>query len=214
MLPVVTMVYIYKFNETTFHFSEIGNLTTYPDQGYNHSSFSQRSQHIVYVWWGSFRISSESGGCNRHCKPTTVHTFTSNVGVTPHNPYVKGDLLFRELPGWAVCIWYQYTIHAGSGRIFWYIRKILQAPIQIPLMQVHGQLMLIYQAEQFLSVICSTECLPRISAQFCRPKIPYLQNKQSAYFQTRHVNPQNCDTRSCKWNWPDWNSGYFRKNNL
>ncbi|MFN8145746.1 MAG: choice-of-anchor B family protein [Bacteroidia bacterium] len=88
-------LHIYKFNETTFHFSEIGNLTTYPDQGYNHSSFLSKDHSTLYMCDEvPSGLAVKVVDVTDIANPTTVHTFTSNVGVTPHNPYVKGDLLF------------------------------------------------------------------------------------------------------------------------
>lgn len=87
-------LHIYHFDEGTNTFVEIGNLTSYPDQGYNHSSFLSRDHSMLYMCdevpdGMAIKVVDVTDIAN----PTSVHTFSSNPGNTPHNPYVKDDFL-------------------------------------------------------------------------------------------------------------------------
>jgi choice-of-anchor B domain-containing protein len=82
-------LHIYKFGT---NFTEIGQLTSYPDQGYNHSSFLTSD--------GKTLIFMDEVPVNRRVKSIDVtntanisinQTFTSTVGCTPHNPYIIGN---------------------------------------------------------------------------------------------------------------------------
>ena len=87
-------LHIYKYDESLNQFLEIGNLTTYPDQGYNHSSFLSKDHSMLYMCdevpdGMAIKVVDVTDVAN----PITVHTFSSNPGNTPHNPYVKDDML-------------------------------------------------------------------------------------------------------------------------
>jgi choice-of-anchor B domain-containing protein len=85
-------LFIYKFDTGTNTFSPINDVTTYPDQGYNHSSALTPD--------GKTLIFCDEVPANRAVKvldltditniPTAV-TFKSNEGATPHNPYIYGN---------------------------------------------------------------------------------------------------------------------------
>lgn len=88
-------LYIFRFDEISGQFIQLGSLTTYPQSGYNHSTFLSEDHTMLYmcdeVPTGlAIKVVDVTDIQN----PTTVHTFRSNVGATPHNPYVKGNQLY------------------------------------------------------------------------------------------------------------------------
>lgn len=88
-------LHIYKFTEGINQFTELGNLTSYPDQGYNHSSFLSTDHSMLYMCDEvpaglAVKVVDVTDVSN----PTVVTTFNSNPGNTPHNPYVKDNYLF------------------------------------------------------------------------------------------------------------------------
>lgn len=87
-------LHIYKYDESLNHFLEIGNLTSYPDQGYNHSSFLSKDHSILYMCDEvPDGLAAKVVDVTDIANPLTVYTFYSNLGDTPHNPYVKDDML-------------------------------------------------------------------------------------------------------------------------
>ncbi|MBP6402407.1 MAG: choice-of-anchor B family protein [Bacteroidia bacterium] len=87
-------LHIYKFDETTITFQEIGNLTSYPDQGYNHSSYLSTDHSTLYMCdevpdGMAIKVVDVTDVAN----PAVATTFSSNAGNTPHNPYVQDNLL-------------------------------------------------------------------------------------------------------------------------
>jgi choice-of-anchor B domain-containing protein len=88
-------LFIYKFDTITNHFSQIGSLTTYPDQGYNHSSVLSGDHSTLYMC-----DELPEGMGNKIVDVTTISNptcdsvFYTNVGDTPHNPFVKGNFLY------------------------------------------------------------------------------------------------------------------------
>lgn len=82
-------LYIYSFTTT---FQQIGILTSYPESGYNHSSFLTGN--------GNTLIMMDEVPAGRGIKSVDVssmgnitvnQTFRSNQGNTPHNPYLIGN---------------------------------------------------------------------------------------------------------------------------
>jgi choice-of-anchor B domain-containing protein len=84
--------YIYKFDSVQNSFTEIGNLTSYPEAGYNHSSYLTEN--------GDFLVMADEVPAGLGLKMVDVRDF-SNIGITqvfrtvngptPHNPYIKGN---------------------------------------------------------------------------------------------------------------------------
>lgn len=88
-------LYIFRFDTATNHFTQLSSLVVYPDQGYNHSSFLDRSHTMLYMLdeipsGAAVKVVDVTDIYN----PTVVDTFYSNPGATAHNPYVKNDELF------------------------------------------------------------------------------------------------------------------------
>lgn len=88
-------LFIFRYDSTANRFFQLGAMTSYIDQGYNHSSFLSEDRSTLYVCeevpdGKSVKIVDVSTISN----PNVVDTFYSNRGCTPHNPYVKGDYLY------------------------------------------------------------------------------------------------------------------------
>lgn len=87
-------LYIFKYDEVSNQFVQLGSLTTYPDQGYNHSSFLSTDHTTLYMCDEvPVGMAVKVVDVTDLLAPTVVDTFYSNTGATPHNPYVIGDLL-------------------------------------------------------------------------------------------------------------------------
>jgi len=86
-------LHIYKYNTATNHFIQLGALPG-SSNDYNHSSYLSKDHKTLYVC-----IEVPSGtpaqvvDVSNIASPVLLSTFTSNVGATPHNPYVIDDML-------------------------------------------------------------------------------------------------------------------------
>ncbi len=87
-------LYIFHYEESSNQFVQLGSLTTYPDQGYNHSSFLSKDHSMLYMCDEvPAGMAVKVVDVTDLIAPTVVDTFYSNPGATPHNPYVIDDLL-------------------------------------------------------------------------------------------------------------------------
>lgn len=85
-------LYIYKFNTGTNTFTGINSLTSYPGQGYNHSSFlTQNGKHLVFADEVPANMPMKIADVSDLMNINVECTFKSNEGATPHNPYVMGN---------------------------------------------------------------------------------------------------------------------------
>lgn len=88
-------LYVFRYDELNNRFIQLGSLTTYPDQGYNHSSFLDETHTTLYMCDEvpdamAIKVLDVSDLNNI----IVVDTFSSDPGNTPHNPYVLGTELF------------------------------------------------------------------------------------------------------------------------
>jgi choice-of-anchor B domain-containing protein len=88
-------LFIFTYDSVQNKFFEIGTLTVYPDQGYNHSSVLSQDHSTLYMCDEvpeglGIKVVDISSISN----PTTDTVFYTHVGDTPHNPYVKGNFLY------------------------------------------------------------------------------------------------------------------------
>lgn len=84
-------MHIYKFNANNT-FTEIGNLTTYIDQGYNHmSGVTDNGDVMVMMDEVPNQLSVKVVDVSTINNPQVVSTFKSSLGDTPHNPFVLGN---------------------------------------------------------------------------------------------------------------------------
>ncbi len=87
-------LFIFRYDEPSNRFIQLGSLTTYPDQGYNHSSFLSTDHNILYMTDEvPDGMAVKVIDVSTISSPFVVDTFYSNPGATPHNPYVIDDLL-------------------------------------------------------------------------------------------------------------------------
>lgn len=88
-------LFIFYFNRLTNTFTYINSLTSYPEQGYNHSSaLTDDSRTLIFM---------DEVPDGKACKSMDVTdlqnlsvntTFRSNTGATPHNPFIVGNICY------------------------------------------------------------------------------------------------------------------------
>jgi hypothetical protein len=86
-------LYIFKFNDgTTNTFTQLGSLTNYPEQGYNHSSsLTADGNTLIFMDEVPDGRGIKSLDVSNFGNLTINQVFRSNAGNTPHNPYVIGN---------------------------------------------------------------------------------------------------------------------------
>ncbi len=88
-------LFIYHYDSDLNRFTQLGSLTTYPDQGYNHSSVLSLDHSTLYMCDEvPAGMATKIVDVTTISSPTVVDTFYSNRGDTPHNPYVEGNFLY------------------------------------------------------------------------------------------------------------------------
>lgn len=88
-------LYIFRFDEISNQFINLGSLTNFPTSRYNHSSFLSPNHKYLYMCdevpagmpWSVVDV-------NDIANPIVLNTLNTNIGATPHNPYVQGNLLY------------------------------------------------------------------------------------------------------------------------
>lgn len=81
-------LHIYTFGSV---YTEIGFLTTYPEQGYNHSSFlTPGGNTLIFMDEVPDGRGIKSVDVSNMGNITVNQVFRSNTGNTPHNPYILG----------------------------------------------------------------------------------------------------------------------------
>ncbi len=84
-------LFIYKFNSNNNTFSLINSLTSYPDQGYNHSSFlTPNGQTLIFCDEVPRNMSVKLINVSDLQNISVESTFKSTEGATAHNPYIFG----------------------------------------------------------------------------------------------------------------------------
>ncbi|HLG03022.1 MAG TPA: choice-of-anchor B family protein [Bacteroidia bacterium] len=86
-------LHIFSFrHDTVVSFTEIAALTSYPEQGYNHSSFlTADGNTLIFMDEVPDGRGIKSLDVSDFGNLTINQVFRSNVGVTPHNPYIIGN---------------------------------------------------------------------------------------------------------------------------
>jgi choice-of-anchor B domain-containing protein len=73
----------------------IGSLTSYPAQGFNHSSWlTDNGQFAIFADEVPMGLPLKIADLSDLSNIFVVDTFRSNLRATPHNPFVKGDFVF------------------------------------------------------------------------------------------------------------------------
>lgn len=82
--------HVYTFNGSNF--TEIGSLTSYPDMGYNHSSWlTDDGKTMVFADEVPADLAVKVIDVSDISDIQVTATFKSNAGATAHNPYIKGN---------------------------------------------------------------------------------------------------------------------------
>jgi hypothetical protein len=87
-------LYIFKYDSIANTFTQLGSLTTYPEQGYNHSSVLSQDHTTMYMTDETAGKAVKVVDVTTTITPTVDTIFRSHVGATAHNPYVKGNYLY------------------------------------------------------------------------------------------------------------------------
>lgn len=88
-------LYIFKYDSLANQFFLINSLTTYPDQGYNHSSaLTDDGQTLVFMDEVPTGLAVKVLDVSDLQNLTVMSTFKSNVGPTPHNPFIIGNTCY------------------------------------------------------------------------------------------------------------------------
>jgi choice-of-anchor B domain-containing protein len=83
---------IYKYDSVANVFTAINNLTSYPDQGYNHSSALSPDGHtLIFADEVPANMAVKSLDITDITNINVACIFKSNEGATAHNPYFWGD---------------------------------------------------------------------------------------------------------------------------
>jgi choice-of-anchor B domain-containing protein len=87
-------LYIFKLDAAN-HFQFLNSVTTYIDQGYNHSSaLDVTGQYLYFMDEVPDGMDVKVLDVSNFSNLTVVDNFHSNDNATPHNPFVKDNLLY------------------------------------------------------------------------------------------------------------------------
>lgn len=88
-------LFILKYDSVANVFSMLGSLTTYPSQGYNHSSaLTDDGRTLVFMDEVPTGLPVKVLDVQDMSNLTVTATFQSNAGPTPHNPFIVGNKCF------------------------------------------------------------------------------------------------------------------------
>ena len=88
-------LFILKYDSLANQFNMLGSLTTYPSQGYNHSSALTDDGHtLVFCDEVPTGLAVKVLDVQDLSNLTVTATFQSNVGPTPHNPFMVGNICY------------------------------------------------------------------------------------------------------------------------
>ncbi len=118
-------LYIFHYDEILNQFVNLGSLTNFPTQRYNHSSDLSPDHQYLYMCdevpdGMPFSIVDVSDISN----PNVLSTMSTNPGSTPHNPYVEGNLLYMA---------------AYQDGLYVYDISTPAAPVQVGYFDTHPQ---------------------------------------------------------------------------
>lgn len=88
-------LFIFKYNSGSNQFSLINSVTTYPQQGYNHSSaLTDDSQTLVFMDEVPDALGVKMMDVSNLQNLSVNRVFHSNIGATPHNPFIVGNTCY------------------------------------------------------------------------------------------------------------------------
>jgi choice-of-anchor B domain-containing protein len=87
-------LFIFKYDSLANQFQLINSLTSYPSQGYNHSSALADNGSLVFMDEVPSGLPVKVLDVNDLQNLTVTTTFSSNPVVTPHNPFIIGNICY------------------------------------------------------------------------------------------------------------------------
>ena len=88
-------LFIFKYDAVANQFNYINSITAYPAQGYNHSSaLTDDSQTLIFTDEVPEGLAVKSVDVSNLSNLSVNTTFSSNVGATPHNPFIVGNTCY------------------------------------------------------------------------------------------------------------------------
>jgi len=88
-------LFMFKYDSVANNFTLTGSLTTYPQQGYNHSSaLTDDGSTLVFMDEVPNGLAVKVLDVTDFNNLTIKSTFNSNVGPTPHNPFMVGTTCY------------------------------------------------------------------------------------------------------------------------
>lgn len=89
-------LYIYDYSDQSAGLQLISSLTSYPDQGYNHSSWLSDDGNTLVMADETHGMRLKLVDLSDIESPEVISTFgmNSDLGSIPHNPFILGDLCF------------------------------------------------------------------------------------------------------------------------
>ncbi|MFN0187954.1 MAG: choice-of-anchor B family protein [Bacteroidia bacterium] len=88
-------LFLFKYNTVANNFTLSASLTTYPSQGYNHSSaLTDDGSTLVFMDEVPNGLPVKVLDVSNFSNLTMKSTFSSNVGPTPHNPFMVGTTCY------------------------------------------------------------------------------------------------------------------------
>ncbi|MBL7923304.1 MAG: choice-of-anchor B family protein, partial [Bacteroidia bacterium] len=88
-------LFIFKYNAGPNNFSLAGSVTSYPQQGYNHSSaLTDDGSTLVFMDEVPNGLAVKVLDVTDFSNLTIKSTFQSNPGPTPHNPFMVGNTCY------------------------------------------------------------------------------------------------------------------------
>jgi len=88
-------LFILKYDSVANNFTMLGSLTSYPSQGYNHSSaLTDDGKTLVFMDEVPTGLPVKVLDVQDLSNLTVTATFSTNTGPTPHNPFMVGNICY------------------------------------------------------------------------------------------------------------------------
>lgn len=88
-------LFVFKYDRLANTFNYINSLTSYPEQGYNHSSaITEDSRTLIFMDEVPDALACKSMDVSDLQNLSVNATFRSNPGATPHNPFIVGNICY------------------------------------------------------------------------------------------------------------------------
>lgn len=87
-------LFIFTYDSIANHFQLVNSITSYPSQGYNHSSALADNGALVFMDEVPSGLPIKVLDVSDPQNLTITSTFSSNPVVTPHNPFIIGNICY------------------------------------------------------------------------------------------------------------------------